>query len=158
MAMYVGPRISALVLLAPFGLRSREHPTVDLLALPDEEVFPTLTENPGIMDGKMTMPPSPEFLADRYREATSMTRLYWERPYDLSLEKWLHRVTVPTRILWGEADRLLPVEQAPLWAELLPNATVKTFPGVGHLMFDESPEVVAAIGEFVRAPASAPAG
>jgi pimeloyl-ACP methyl ester carboxylesterase len=59
--------------------------------------------------------------------------------------------------MWGDADRLIPVEQAAEWAALVPNASVQTFPGVGHLMFDEDPGVVAAIAEFVRAPVSAPA-
>ena len=97
----------------------------------------------------MPMPPTPEFLADRYRESTSAARLMWTRPYDLKLHRWLHRLTMPTLLLWGEADRLIPVEQAPVWAELIPGAEVKTLPGVGHLMFDESREAVDAVGSFV---------
>jgi pimeloyl-ACP methyl ester carboxylesterase len=153
MAMYVGPRITSMILIAPFGLRSKEHPTTDLFMVPDEEVMTYLTVDPaGVMAGKMTLPPSPEFLADRYREATSGARLFWERPYDLKLARWLHRVTQPTLIVWGEADRLIPVEQAAEWAALIPNATVQTFPGLGHLMFDESPkEMAEAIAGFVLA-------
>ena len=56
---------------------------------------------------------------------------------------------MPTLILWGDADRLIPVEQAPVWAELIPGAEVKTLPGVGHLLFDESREAVDAVGSFV---------
>ena len=56
---------------------------------------------------------------------------------------------MPTLLLWGEADRLIPVEQAPVWAELIPDAEVRTLPGVGHLMFDESREAVDAVGSFV---------
>ena len=36
-----------------------------------------------------------------------------------------------------------------MWAELIPGAEVKTLPGVGHLMFDESREAVDAVGSFV---------
>jgi hypothetical protein len=53
------------------------------------------------------MPPTPEFLADRYRETTSAARLMWDAPYDLKLHRWLHRLTMPTLILWGD-DRLIP--------------------------------------------------
>jgi pimeloyl-ACP methyl ester carboxylesterase len=95
------------------------------------------------------VPPTPEFLADRYREATSAARLLWARPYDLKLDRWLHRLRMPTLILWGEADRLIPFQQAPIWAELIPGAELRTLPGVGHLIFDESREAVDALGAFV---------
>ena len=96
------------------------------------------------------MPPTPEFLAERYRETTSAARLLWDRPYDVKLPRWLHRVTQPTLLLWGEADRIVPVQQAPIWADHLPNAEVKTLPGVGHLLFDESRDAVDAVAEFVE--------
>jgi pimeloyl-ACP methyl ester carboxylesterase len=58
---------------------------------------------------------------------------------------------MPTLLLWGEADRLIPVEQAPVWAELLPDAEIKRLPGVGHLVFEEHPEALDAIADFVAA-------
>jgi hypothetical protein len=33
----------------------------------------------------------------------------------------------------------------------MPNAEVKTLPGVGHLLFDESREAVDLLGDFVAA-------
>jgi pimeloyl-ACP methyl ester carboxylesterase len=144
-------RIRRLVLAAPFGLRVPEHPTVDLFSIPDEEVLGYLTVDMSIFDGKVPMPPTPEFLAERYRESTSWARVAWQRPYDIKLSKWLHRITMPTLILWGDADRLIPVEQAAVWADLIPNAEVKILPGVGHLVFDESREALDAVAEFVGA-------
>lgn len=143
-------RVRRLVLAAPFGLRVLEHPTVDFFSIPDEEVPSYLVADMSLFAG-MPMPPPPEFLADRYREATSFARIAWKRPYDLKLQKWLHRITAPTLVLWGEADRLIPVGQAPVWADEIPNASVKTLPGVGHLLFDESRDAVDAVGEFVGA-------
>ena len=97
------------------------------------------------------MPPTPEFLADRYRESTSFARVAWKRPYDPKLARWLHRVTMPTLVVWGDADSLIPVEQAPIWAAAIPNAETKVLPGLGHLLFDESREAVDAVGDFVSA-------
>jgi pimeloyl-ACP methyl ester carboxylesterase len=56
---------------------------------------------------------------------------------------------MPTLILWGDADRLIPHEQAPIWAALIPGAEVRLFPGVGHLIFEESREALDAVGAFV---------
>jgi pimeloyl-ACP methyl ester carboxylesterase len=122
---------------------------VDFFSIPDEEVMAYLLADLSPFEGGP--PPTPEFLADRYRESTSFARVGWKRPYDLKLQKWLHRITVPTLLLWGEADRLIPAAQAPVWADEIPNASVKTFPGAGHLLFDESREAVDAVGGFVGA-------
>ena len=142
-------RVTRLVLAAPFGMRVEEHPTTDFLAIPGDQLPAYLTADMSIFEGHVPMPPTPEFLADRYRESTSAARLMWTRPYDLKLHRWLHRLRMPTLLLWGDADRLIPVEQAAVWADLIPDAEVRTLPGVGHLMFDESREAVDAIGSFV---------
>jgi len=34
---------------------------------------------------------------------------------------------------------------------LVPNATIKRFPGAGHLLFEERPDAAAALVEFFRA-------
>jgi pimeloyl-ACP methyl ester carboxylesterase len=144
-----GARVRSIVLAAPSGLRVPEHPTADFFSIPDEELPAHLAEDMSVFDGHIPMPPTPEFLAERYRETTSAARLLWGRVYDIKLPKWLHRVTAPTLLLWGEADRIVPVQQAPVWADHLPNAEVKNLPGVGHLLFDESRDAVDAVAAFV---------
>lgn len=150
-------RVRRLVLCAPLGLRVPEHPTVDLFSIRDEELLGYLTPNMAVFEGHVPLPPTPEFLAERYRESTSTARLLWARPYDPKLAKWLHRLTMPTLVLWGDADRLIPAGQAAAWAEQIPDAEVKVLPGVGHLLFDETREVVDAVGDFVGAAAGAAA-
>jgi pimeloyl-ACP methyl ester carboxylesterase len=149
-AVYQAKRISRLVLVSPLGLRVPEHPTADIFTIPDEELLGRLSANLSVFDGKVPMPPTPEFLAARYRESTSTARLLWNRNYDPKLSKWLHRLTMPTLILWGDRDQLIPVEQAATWAELIPGAKTAILPGVGHLVFDESPAAVEAVGAFVE--------
>jgi pimeloyl-ACP methyl ester carboxylesterase len=142
-------RIKRLVLAAPLGLKVDEHPTLDIFAVPGEELPAYLTADMSLFDGHVPTPPTPEFFADRYRELTSTARLLWTRMYDLKLPRWLHRLTMPTLIIWGDADRIVPVEQAAVWADLVPGAEVKTLPGVGHLIFDESSDAVEAVAAFV---------
>jgi pimeloyl-ACP methyl ester carboxylesterase len=62
---------------------------------------------------------------------------------------------MPTLILWGDADRLIPVEQASVWAGHIAGAEVRVLPGVGHLLFDESREAVDAVARFVEARSTA---
>jgi pimeloyl-ACP methyl ester carboxylesterase len=150
LAAFQPRRVRRLVLAAPYGLRVPEHPTIDFFSLNDDEI-------PGYLANDMSVyahypnPPTPEFLALLYREGTSFARIGWERNYDLKLHKWLHRLTMPTLLLWGDADRLIPAEQASSWAELIPDAEVRTVPGAGHLLFNESQEAVSAVADFVGA-------
>jgi len=142
--------VRRLVLVAPWGLRVPEHPTLDIFSVPDEQILEHLVADLTPYAG-MPMPPPPEFLAERYRESTSLARILWKRPYDLKLHKWLHRIAAPTLLLWGDADRIVPVEQAPFWADLIPNTQIRTIPGAGHLVFDESADAAAAVAEHMGA-------
>ncbi len=141
-------RVRRLVLQSPFGLKVPDHPSTDFFSIPDEDVPSYLVADMSLFAGA-PMPPPPEFLADRYREATSFARVAWKSPYDRKLPRWLHRISAPTLLLWGEADRLHPVGQAAAWADLVPNAEVVTLPGVGHLPTLESREALDAVAGFV---------
>jgi pimeloyl-ACP methyl ester carboxylesterase len=150
LAIEQAPRVRRLVLQSPFGLKVPGHPSTDFFSIPDEEVPGFIVADPALFAAGPG-PPSPEFLAERYREATSFARVAWKSPYDRKLPAWLHRITAPTLLLWGAADRLHPVGQAAAWAELIPGAEVRIFPGVGHAPTFETPEAVAALARFVAA-------
>ncbi len=150
-------RVRRLVLAAPIGLRIREHPIADLFGIPDEELLSMIAEDTSVFDGRVPVPPTPEFLTARYRESTSTARVLWARPYDLKLPRWLHRLTMPTLLLWGERDRLVPVEHAAAWSELVPGASVRILEGVGHAVFAETAEAARAVGDFVGSSSPAPA-
>ena len=78
-----------------------------------------------------------------------------QRPYDAKLHKWLHRISSPTLILWGEADRLIPVGQAAVWAGLIRGSEARTFAGAPHLLFNDSPDAVMVTGAFMAVEAYA---
>lgn len=141
-------RVAALVLASPIGLRLPELPTVDLFALPPDKIVEHLTQKPEIFLAGTPDPLTPEFLADQYREMTSAARLLWAGPYDRKLDRWLHRIRMPALVLWGEADRLVPSGQCAEWVKRLDNAESRVFPGLGHLLFDESPEVAEEVARF----------
>ena len=65
----------------------------------------------------------------------------------------LKAITVPTLVLHGEDDQIVPiVASAPKSARLLKNGTLKTYPGFGHGMLTVNADVLNAdILAFVRA-------
>ena len=89
-----------------------------------------------------------DFIVDRYRETRTIAILLWEHPFDRVVPRWLGQVKIPTLVVWGEEDRLVPPGQAQTWASLLPNATVRLFPDAGHLVLDEAPDAAATVAEF----------
>jgi pimeloyl-ACP methyl ester carboxylesterase len=52
------------------------------------------------------------------------------------------KVTVPTHIIWGVQDVMLPVDQADQFAAHMRNVTILRLDGVGHLPQSEAPERV----------------
>jgi pimeloyl-ACP methyl ester carboxylesterase len=71
-------------------------------------------------------------------------------PYDSELPVILAKISAPALLLWGEDDKIAPVGLAPDWQKAIAQASVRTFPGTGHLLFHERADAVAAIGEFVH--------
>jgi pimeloyl-ACP methyl ester carboxylesterase len=57
---------------------------------------------------------------------------------------------LPTLLIWGECDHVLPAEHARTAAELMPGSRSLLLPGVGHFPHREAPEAfVRAVAEFV---------
>ena len=144
-----GHRVKKLGLIAPAGLIDPRHPMLDIMMVPGEQVPGLLVSNFDVLKKRLPEKPDLDFMADRYREATTVTRLLWEHPGDPKFMRHLHRVTMPTLIVWGDEDKIIPVQQAEGWRKLIPNAEVKVFKGAGHLVHLEKPEAVEALAKFL---------
>jgi pimeloyl-ACP methyl ester carboxylesterase len=88
---------------------------------------------------------------DRNRAAAA--KYTWQpRLYDPKLAQWLHRIDVPTHIIWGEADWLIPLAHGEALRDRIGTggATLTVLPGLGHLSDVEQPAIFAqAIGDFL---------
>jgi len=143
-------RVSALVLGAPYGMDVPEHRGANLLALSPAERVAALTNDPSIFDGRFPSGPDPAFEAARARELQAVTRVM-PGPHDPELPGILPQISAPTLLLWGEDDKINPAAHAEDWQQVIPQTSLRTFPGTGHLLFHERTDAVAAIGEFARA-------
>ncbi len=75
--------------------------------------------------------------ANRY----TLARLSWQpQLHNPQLQKWLHRIHVPTLVVWGDQDRVLPPAHAHALAAAIDGATVALMPGCGHMAPIERPE------------------
>ena len=145
-------RLKKLALIGPAGLRVPEHPTADIFRLKPDEVPAYLVHDLRVLAPYVPDPHGPEFLdflVNDYHEMSSYARLAWERPYDSKLARWLRRISVPTLLLYGDKDRITPVQQSKAWAELIPNAVVHIVKDAGHLVLDEKDEAPKAVLDFL---------
>jgi 2-hydroxy-6-oxo-octa-2,4-dienoate hydrolase len=72
--------------------------------------------------------------------------------YDPALPGMLGKVRVPTLVVWGSQDRIVPLECANLYQRAIPDATVRIIDECGHFAHLDKPESLAAIvREFVSA-------
>jgi len=142
-------RVERLALAAPAGLPDDEHPAADIFRVPPEQLPRMLVSDFEVIRPHLPSQPDPEFLAARYRESTATARISWERPRDPKLPRWLRRINMPTLIVWGEEDRLIPVGQGKTWQRLIAGARLQTYRGTGHLIFSESKDAVAAVAKFM---------
>jgi pimeloyl-ACP methyl ester carboxylesterase len=78
-------------------------------------------------------------LTDRFMAA----KFGWEpRWYNPALERWLHRIKVPTLVIWGEQDKLFPSAYAKAWNDRIAGARVEIIPQCGHRPHLERLDVV----------------
>ncbi len=64
---------------------------------------------------------------------------------------WLARINVPTLLLWGERDAMIPFENSADYVRHVPDISFVPLPGVGHLPQEEDPvRALAALQDFLK--------
>jgi pimeloyl-ACP methyl ester carboxylesterase len=137
-------RLATLSLLAPAGIRVKGLPCGDNFIWDAEESVRNLYYNQSIADQLLAAPVSDEqadiMLTNRFTAA----KFGWEpRWYNPALERWLHRISIPTLVLWGENDKLFPSAYAKRWGERIPGSRVEIVPECGHVPAVEKPDLTA---------------
>lgn len=126
--------IASLTLLAPAGVKAKGIPIGDNFIWGPEETFRNLFYDQTFADKMLANVPTEAeadlILVNRYMAAKLGWEPRWTNP---ALERWLHRIRVPTLLLWGADDKLFPSAYAEVWAGRITNIRTKIFPQCGHL-------------------------
>jgi pimeloyl-ACP methyl ester carboxylesterase len=137
-------KLRSLSLLAPAGIRVKGMPAGDNFIWTPEETARNLFHDQAMAERVLAMVPSDAeadiLLTNRFAAA----KFGWEpRWFNPALERWLHRIDVPTLVLWGEGDKLFPSAYAQRWGERVPGAAVEIIKDCGHLPHIEKAESTA---------------
>jgi pimeloyl-ACP methyl ester carboxylesterase len=141
MAVRDTSRIASLVLVSPAGISAPGVEPADIFLMPPEEVIRNLFFDQKLAEARLAEPMTPEALDLALKNRHTTARLAWEpRLHDPFLPKWLHRIDVPVKIIWGAEDRILPPAFVKEFSRLMPKAQIHVIPGCGHLPQAEKPD------------------
>jgi len=139
-------RLARLVLANPIGIKVSDRETrdiADIFALTDDELNALTYYDPkaGARDYK-AMPDADVMVAARNREA--LARFAWSPfMHDPKLKHRLHRIKIPTLILWGAADRIASEAYGRAYCAAIAGARFETIERAGHFPHAEQAEVFA---------------
>lgn len=150
-------RFASLTLLAPAGIRIKGLPPGDNFIWSPAEAARNRFHDQSFAEALLKAPPPSDEEVDReLQNKLAAVKFGWEpRWFNPDLQKWLHRISVPTYVIWGKEDKILPSAYAQLWKERVPGARVTVIEACGHLPHVEQPaetaEKVAAFLDQIRA-------
>jgi pimeloyl-ACP methyl ester carboxylesterase len=146
-------RLASLTLVGAAGILVKEVEPIDPFLRTDEQRIRDLFHDSAPADVMVQELRRPELEDTGLKNQTMTARLIWQpRGYDPHLAKWLHRIDLPTLLVWGQNDRLYPPAYAHAWQRLIPGAQVVLIADCGHLPHVEQPQAfVAALEGFLAA-------
>lgn len=143
--------IRSLTLISSVGVRIKGDPVANIFIMTPEQLVRSLYADPKLVEQELACTPTPEELDRIIIARTSSARLAWNpRFFNPKLRKWLHRITVPTHIVWGAEDRIVSAAYADELQRLIPHASKAVFPNAGHIPFAERlDDVTMTIANFI---------
>jgi pimeloyl-ACP methyl ester carboxylesterase len=137
-------RLKSLTLIAPAGLCADDITREDTFQWTPEQQVRKLFVNQAIADRMLSQMPTPEQQAIQAKNQATTAKLGKATNLcDPNLEKWLHRIKVPSLIIWGDSDNVMPAAYAQRWSSSLFDARVSVISECGHLPHAEKADIVA---------------
>jgi pimeloyl-ACP methyl ester carboxylesterase len=146
-------RLASLTLIGAAGLHLKEVEQVDTFLSNDEQRIRDLFHDQDLAEAVIAGSERPELEDAALKNRMMTAKLSWQpRNHDPHLRKWLHRIKVPTLLVWGDHDRLFPKEYALAYQRLIPGAKVVIIPDCGHLpQVEKGDEFAAEFTTFIGA-------
>lgn len=143
-------RLASLTLVGAVGITAGGKPVDDIFRLSTEENLHRFYADPARAERRLGDMAKVDMNLVAKNRATVMRLAYNPRFYNPSLAKWLHRIAVPTLLIWGNRDGLVPVQFGEAYQALIPGSRLVVLDNAGHAPFDEQKDAfLAAFGNFI---------
>lgn len=134
-------KLASLTLVDAFGLEVPGARGIDPFLRSEEETLADQFYNAELAKSEITRRLTEDSEDVRIANQMVIAQLAWSpRWHDPHLCKWLHRIDVPALIVWGEQDKLVPVEHAHAWHKAIPGSMLNIIPACGHCPPLEKPD------------------
>lgn len=150
MAALAPQSVDRMALLCPAGMWLGDHPIPDIFAMLPYQLAEVLFADPNVGEEVLTGGADfsdnetlTRFMVARARQQGMAGKILFPIPNRRFSER-AYRATVPTLLVWGRQDRLIPPAYADAWQAALPDATVELVDGAGHMLPYEQPAAVVA--------------
>jgi pimeloyl-ACP methyl ester carboxylesterase len=137
-------RLDALTLMAPAGVAVAEAPFGDIFLWNPEERTRKLFHDQKLADERIRALPNQDIDVALQNQA-AVARLAWNpRLHNPQLARWLHRIKIPTLLIWGEEDQIVPFACRRPFLEQIPQAELMALSASGHALHVERAAEIAA--------------
>ena len=148
-------RFARLALAAPLGAKfggKLERDIADMHGITRDEFLALAWADP--QRGAVDYAALPDAEVAAVAHARQAFALFGWKPYmhNPHLRHWLHRIDIPTLLLWGEADHVLSPGLRDGWQSAIPGVKIVSIPDAGHFPHWEQPQAFAErLAEFAAA-------
>jgi pimeloyl-ACP methyl ester carboxylesterase len=143
-------RFSQLILIAPLGLWNPSYPVLDFFSTDPSDLAKALFHDPESPAGRAAADvptqgePYVQYMLDRAKSMATAAKYLWPIP-NRGLSKRLHRITMPTLLVWGASDGICPIRYADDFRAGIPGSEIVRIDGAGHQPGQERPDELARI-------------
>jgi len=149
MAVRSTQRLRSLTLLSPAGIHVKGVRKADIFIIDPEELARLAYADPKLGEEAAARTANEKYQDLAILNRIASARFGWQpRFFNPRLERWLHRVNIPTHIIWGDGDRIIPPAYAEAFHRLIPGSTLTMIPNAGHLPHVER---AVPVGEAIQA-------
>jgi pimeloyl-ACP methyl ester carboxylesterase len=152
LAVLCPTRRERLVLVDALGLHVDGAPVTDVFMLTAEERVRLVVNDAAVADRLLAQAPDEATLERQLKGQATLALLAWQPLlHDPKLSRRLDRIRIPTLVVWGERDRLVPLAHGHTYAASIPRARLEIIPDCGHLpQVERADELIGRVRRFLR--------
>ena len=145
-------RLASLTLAGAVGILADGKSIDDIFRMPVEENLRRFYADPARAARRLRDMANIDATVAAKNRLTVSRLAYRPRFYNPGLAKWLHRVTVPTLLIYGDKDGLVPPGFGEAYHAAIPGSRLVVLENAGHAPFDEQNDAfLAAFRAFAQA-------
>ena len=127
-------RLRTLTLVGAAGVHVNGVAKGDMFVWSQEERVRNLFVDQRFAEQRLAQPVTEEQGDIAIKNELRTADLAWQpRLHDPQLRKWLHRIDVPTLIVWGEGDKIFPKPYGEAYHRLIKGSRLEVLPACGHI-------------------------